>query len=450
MVDKFPKILVIVGPTAVGKTKLSIELASRFNGEIVSADSMQIYRGFDIGSAKASISEQNLVPHHLLSIIDPTDISFHVGKWVSLARCAITDILARSKLPIIVGGSHYYIDNLLFPKYSFDPATPSSSTPPTPHPDSSSPAIPDALPSDLAAAEAYALLSRIDPLRAQDLHPRDLRKVRRALEIYYSTGKLSSAQRLETAQCPYDAFFIQLQAEAELLNQRVDARVASMKASGIISEIDALADIVLKDDCAFHSPLSAENPVGIWQAIGFKEFIPYLSFSHPSLDLIPEIYDSTTSSSSSSSSSSSDLTLVMSSIDSQSNDPASLAIVREKLIDACLTNLAQNTRRYVKYQTQYLTNTFVPQIPSEKLLVLDTSDPSRWDEFVSQPSLHHVRQFLASPAPDLPSLPQPRPKQARSFCSDCDLVLIGDSSITQHFTSNRHRKRVRNLKRRQK
>ena len=247
-----PNVLVIVGPTASGKTKLSVELAKQFNGEIVSSDSMQIYRQMDIGTAKPSHEEMDGVPHHMIDVVDPTE-DFSVARYVALAVPIIDDILSRGKLPIIAGGTGLYIDSLLSGR-TFAPFVADDG-------------LRSRLESDyntLGGEEMLRQLSVIDPTAAARLHANDAKRVIRALEIYHGTGKTITEHDEETKKIPprYNALTIGLNFKnKEDMWHRIDKRVDAMVAQGLIPEISALLQAGIPHDCT------------AMQAIGYKEFV---------------------------------------------------------------------------------------------------------------------------------------------------------------------------------
>ena len=179
------KLLVIIGPTAVGKTKLSIEMAKRFNGEIISGDSMQIYKGMDIGTAKIKEDEKEGIPHYLLDIKDPID-PFSAAEFQELANTKIQDIQSRGKLPIIVGGTGLYIQSVIF-DYQFSEA-PS---------DPQYRAKLEKIVTEEGIENVFAELKEIDLESAERIHPNNIRSVIRALEIYHCTGQIMSEQSKE-------------------------------------------------------------------------------------------------------------------------------------------------------------------------------------------------------------------------------------------------------------
>lgn len=245
-----PKILVITGPTASGKTALAVELAKRRNGEVVSADSMQIYRRMDIGTAKPTVEEMGGIPHHMIDVADPEE-DFSVARYVDMAAACVEDVLSRGRLPILAGGTGLYIDSLLSGRTfaAFDEASP--------------------LRADLEercdkeGGEALlAELARVDPESAARLHPNDAKRIVRALEVWLTTGKTITRHNAETRALPlrYDALTLTLDFERrEDMWDRIDRRVDRMMEAGLVEEVRALLDSGVPARCT------------AMQAIGYKE-----------------------------------------------------------------------------------------------------------------------------------------------------------------------------------
>lgn len=245
------KVFVLIGPTAVGKTKMSIELAKKFNGEIISGDSMQIYKGMDIGTAKVTPEEMEGVPHHLIDIKNPQD-TFSVAEFQQLVRKKITEISARGKLPMIVGGTGLYIQSVIY-DYQFSDA-----------------------PSDEGfrkKLEERALtegneslhqdLMKVDPEGAANIHPNNVRRVIRALEIYHCTGKtMSQFQENQIPDLLYDTAVVGLTIEREKLYERINYRVDVMVEQGLLQEVEGLYQSGIRDCLSI-------------QAIGYKELYDY-------------------------------------------------------------------------------------------------------------------------------------------------------------------------------
>ena len=251
-----PDILVITGPTATGKTALGVELALLLDGEVVSADSMQIYRGMDIGTAKPTAAEMRGVRHHMLDVAEP-DESFSAAKYARMASACVDDIRARGKTPILVGGTGLYIDGLL--RGTEFAAAPGDA------------GLRRALEEeyDRIGGKAFReALSRIDPDRAALLHPGDKKRLVRAREVFILTGETITAHDERSRRTPprYTADIRALDfTERADLYARIDARAARMFEEGLVDEVRALLD--------------GGVPQGgtAMQAIGYKETAEYLS-----------------------------------------------------------------------------------------------------------------------------------------------------------------------------
>ncbi|AEH48476.1 tRNA (adenosine(37)-N6)-dimethylallyltransferase MiaA [Parageobacillus thermoglucosidasius] len=245
------KLVVIIGPTAVGKTKLSIVLAKRLHGEIISGDSMQIYKGMDIGTAKIKPEEREGIPHHLLDIKEPWE-SFSVVEFQHLARSLIHEISERGRLPIIVGGTGLYIQSVIY-DYRFS-AAPS---------DEAYRRQLRQIAEDKGEMALYDMLKAVDPESAARIHPHNIRRVIRALEIYYCTGKtMTEWQQGQTKKLLYDAAIIGLTMKREQLYRRINERVDEMLAEGLLEEAKALYDRGIRNCQSV-------------QAIGYKELFAY-------------------------------------------------------------------------------------------------------------------------------------------------------------------------------
>lgn len=251
--DTRPRVVAIGGPTATGKTALSVALARQFDGEIISADSMQIYKGLDVGTAKVTEEEKNGVPHHLVDFLAPDQI-FSVADFVGLADGTIQEITARGRLPFVVGGTGLYMTSLLS-GLNFAP-------------EKTDPALRDALNRRLAEEGPQALyeeLVRVDPEYAAGVHPNNTTRVIRALELYSATGRRMSDERTASrpAQPPYRSLCLCLTCrDRALLYRRIDARCEEMVRRGILEE----AELVYRNRERYRTAA---------QAIGYKEFFPY-------------------------------------------------------------------------------------------------------------------------------------------------------------------------------
>ena len=241
------KIIAIVGPTAVGKTKLSIELAKKLNGEIISGDAMQIYRGMDIGTAKITPFEMEGVLHHLLDEKNP-DERYSVAEYQKVVRDKITEISNRGQLPIIVGGTGLYVKAVLY-DYEFSEEV----------------RLEQQQYSELSNEEVYARLMRIDPESAKILHPNNRRRVVRALNIYCETNETKSEIiGKQDQKLIYDVTLIGLHSERTELYERINDRVDKMIAAGLVEEVENLRKVGILQE--------AQS----MQAIGYKEIYDYL------------------------------------------------------------------------------------------------------------------------------------------------------------------------------
>lgn len=246
------RVAAVVGPTASGKTALGVELAKALNGEIISADSMQIYKGMDIATAKPTAAEMQGIPHHLMNFLD-RGAAFSVADYVELAGKAIRDVDSRGKLPVIVGGTGLYISSLLENIKFADIESDEN--------------LRKRLENEAAEKGNGYLFERLkiaDPETASELHPNNLVRVIRALEVFELTGKKLSEYKAEsrTEETPYDSVIIGLSyGDRQKLYDRINRRVDIMIESGLVSEAKA----------AFESG----NMKTAGNAIGYKELIPY-------------------------------------------------------------------------------------------------------------------------------------------------------------------------------
>ncbi|WP_274650641.1 tRNA (adenosine(37)-N6)-dimethylallyltransferase MiaA [Paenibacillus humicola] len=226
-----PRLLVLVGPTAAGKTRISLDIAKAWNAEIISGDSMQVYRGMDIGTAKIRPEERQGVPHHLIDICEP-DHPFSAAEFQRLCTGLIAEITARGKLPFIVGGTGLYVESVA---YGYDFAEGGSD---------------EAYRSELreyalrCGTEAlHAKLREVDPATAERLHPNDQRRIIRALEIRHLTGVTLSEQLAgQKRVSPYELCIVGLNMERAKLYERINERVDAMIAEGLVDEVKRLLD----------------------------------------------------------------------------------------------------------------------------------------------------------------------------------------------------------------
>ena len=262
------KLICVVGPTACGKTRLGVLLAQRYGGEVVSCDSMQIYRGMRIGTAAAAPEEMEGVPHHMLAVADPAE-SWSAARYVSAAAPVVEDILARGNRPILVGGTGLWLDALLR-GHGFAPGEAGG-------------AVRTELETRLARDGVGPLLEelrRVDPISAEKLHPADEKRILRALEVFRETGRAISAHNAEERAMPprYASVKIGLRfSDREDMKRLIDLRVDAMMAAGLLDEVRAL--------------LSRGLPRGAtaMQAIGYKELAGVLAGEKTQAEAVEEV-----------------------------------------------------------------------------------------------------------------------------------------------------------------
>ena len=249
-------LVIVAGPTAVGKSDFAIELAKRINGEVISADSMQVYKGMDIGSAKITPEEMQGVKHYLIDVLDPTE-DFNVATFKELAQAAITEITAKGKIPIVAGGTGFYIQALL---YDIDFSESLGE-----NPEYRSFLLKEYC--EKGAEYLFERLKEVDPETAGIIHMNDEKRVVRALEFYHETGKPISVHNKEQYEKNSDynfAYFV-LNDVREKIYQKIDARVDIMVAKGLVDEVTALRakGLNVKDVSM--------------QGLGYKEILMYLN-----------------------------------------------------------------------------------------------------------------------------------------------------------------------------
>lgn len=262
------RIVCVTGPTACGKTTLGVLLAKQYGGEVVSADSMQIYRGLTVGTAAPTPEEMDGVPHHMVAVADAGE-RWSAARYARTATPVIDDILARGKLPILVGGTGLWLDAVVR-GHGFAPG-------------SAGGGIRRQLQSRLEAegvAPLLAELRRVDPAAAERLHPADEKRILRALEVWLETGKTITAHNEETKRLPprYDAVWIGLRfADREDMRALIDRRVDAMVEQGLPEEARALLERGLPRDAT------------CMQAIGYKEFLGVLEGTRTEAEAVAEV-----------------------------------------------------------------------------------------------------------------------------------------------------------------
>jgi len=246
-------LLVLIGPTAVGKTRMSLDIAKAWNAEIISGDSMQVYRGMDIGTAKISKEEQEGIPHHLIDICEP-DESFSAADFQTEAKRKIEQIAERGKLPFIVGGTGLYVESVCY-EYQF--ASNGS--------DEAFRQEQEQFALENGSEALHLKLAQTDPQAAQRLHPNDLRRVIRALEVYHMTGQtFTEQQEGQKKESPYELCIIGLTMDRVKLYRRIEQRIDLMMEQGLVDEVRQLLERDMPPQAV------------AMQGLGYKEIADYL------------------------------------------------------------------------------------------------------------------------------------------------------------------------------
>lgn len=255
-----PFIVAIVGPTASGKTELGVALAKAIDGEVISGDSMQVYQGMDIGTAKVTPDEMDGIPHHLIDILKP-DETYSAYDFQQQAQQLITDITTRGKVPIIVGGTGLYIQSVIY-DYQFDDET-------------ISPETEQRVAEQMAKLKSYTneaihdYLGTFDPISHQEIHPNNRKRVERAISYYLSTKKVLSNRKKSTQLTEnYDTLLVGIKMSRDTLYSRINSRVDMMLSHGLLYEVQELIEL------GYESCQSM-------QAIGYKEIIPVIKNEMP-------------------------------------------------------------------------------------------------------------------------------------------------------------------------
>ena len=247
------KLVILTGPTAVGKTALSLSLAKALGGEIISADSMQVYRHMDIGSDKLPFEKREGIPHHLVDVLEPTE-DFHVVLFQRMAMEAMEDIYSRGKVPILVGGTGFYIQAVTR-EIDFTEAEESSYRRDL-----------EALAEEKGVSYLHERLQEVDPKSAEIIHENNVKRVIRALEFYQENGYPISQHNSEQREkkSPYDLHYFVLNAPRDLLYERIDKRVDEMMERGLLAEVEALY------------AMGCRRGMTSMQGLGYKELLDYL------------------------------------------------------------------------------------------------------------------------------------------------------------------------------
>ncbi|OLN86922.1 tRNA dimethylallyltransferase, mitochondrial [Colletotrichum chlorophyti] len=428
-------LVVVLGSTGTGKSELAIELATRFNGEIINADAMQMYKGLPIITNKITPEERRGVPHHLLDHVGLDEPTWIVEDFKREANKIIGDIRNRGNLPIVVGGTHYYTNALLFEDTlvgAEDEKTKDGDLKDDENATSSFPILNE--PTDVILAK----LREVDPVMADRWHPNDRRKISRSLQIYLQHGRPASEiyagqRRRKTveikatdgASSPWQTLLFWVYSEPDVLKERLDKRVDKMLTAGLSEETQSMYDYV----CAKHAiGQEVDYTRGIWQSIGFKEFQPYLK--------------------------------------ALNSDSATDSATLESLHASGLEEMKTSTRQYAKYQTRWIRTKIVPLLQEQPaamdhLFVMNSTDISAWKTNVVDPAVGIAQRFLEGsdmPKPvDLSetargvlgeATAQAERTLCRRTCEVCKTTCVTEQDWTKHVKSRRHNVLIKKTKRR--
>ncbi|KAG6609639.1 tRNA dimethylallyltransferase [Phytophthora cinnamomi] len=420
------KVLVVIGTTGAGKTKLSVDLAKAVGGEIVNSDAMQMYRGLDVATAKITEQEKQGVPHHLFDVVEPS-ARCDVLEFKRLALQTIDDILARGKVPIVVGGTMYYTQSILWKSQLLDDV-PVKPQPPEQEQEQEQEQVKQEQVKQTPEA-LYARLQAVDPAMAARLHVNNVRKMQRSLQVFEQTGvphsELLAQQEREQRNVEryFDACAFWVHASKPVLSDRLAKRVDTMLSSGLVEEIRGLRAHV-KENPPRLNPESddeeeAQNSVGILQAIGYKEFQPYFD--------------------------------ALEATDGTADDPKPL----ETILEACIEQLNVATRQYARRQLSWIRNKFVTKnIP---VYQVDSSDVAKWDALVAQPAIEIAQKFLkGEEITSHQTVQQQKPEAAqaasledkfqKNTCTACNgREFTGKKQWAEHLRSKGHKYHLKRI-----
>ncbi|XP_023163571.2 tRNA dimethylallyltransferase [Drosophila hydei] len=441
MLRKVP-IIVILGSTGTGKTKLSLELAERFGGEIISADSMQVYTNLDIATAKATKEEQARARHHLLDVATPAE-PYTVTHFRNAALPIIEQLLAKSKPPIVVGGTNYYIESLLWDILVNTKDEHQASV--------DSPLFSAEVMAAMSTAELHQHLRKVDAGSANRIHPNNRRKIQRAIEVYQSTGQTLTEKLLEQRKQPGGnrlggplryphTILLWLRCQQDVLNERLDKRVDNMLQQGLLQELrqfhNSYADVTVQ-----------AYTKGVLQTIGYKEFVPYLLKYDAQQDLKLEEYLSAHQYQ----------LPTAEQLAAMETEKAEQLAASLKLLSSCCDELKLVTRRYSKKQLKWINNRFLAskdrQVPD--LYELDTSIVSAWHENVYKRAECIIDSYCQAQICEIaPMAKRVHPgaelnEETSNFCAICERHFIGEYQWSLHLKSNKHKRRRESQRRKQ-
>ena len=411
-------IVVVLGTTGAGKSKLAIEIAQRFGGEVISADAVQMYRGLDIVTNKVTVEERSLVKHHCIDFLHPL-IRYNVVDFRNMALPIVEGLLKEGKVPVICGGTNYYIESLLWKVLLDDHDKKQSQQTGVTEAGEESDLV------DLSNQELYQKLIQVDPPRAEELHVNDRRKVLRSLQVFRRQNRRHSdilkEQRGEQTQAflggplrfPADqVVVIWVQCDQKVLDDRCDRRVEKMVEEGMIEEMTQF-----QQDFGADGSGSDQYTKGIFQTIGFKEFHDYLH------------------------------------LDSQDDSHK-----RQRMWDEGVKQMKLRTRQYARRQLKWINQRFLNSRGRDlpRVYGVDSSRyPDGWDADVHDPAAKVVQAYVDG-CPHVEGIePLPLVANAHSYddtrkvltCDLCNLQLRGKIQLEAHLNSKNHKFRVKMVQR---
>ena len=440
-----PPLIVVVGATGTGKSKLAIELAGRFNGEIINADAMQMYKGLPIVTNKVPEFERNGIKHYLLDEIGLTEKPWTVHEFVKEGTRIVEEIRQKGKLPIVVGGTSYYVQSLLFKNATIEIETDTGSgrsdSEDASAQGSKQPRHPDLAILDASTEQLYAKLHDVDPAMAKTWHPKDRRRIQRSLEIWLKSGRKPSevyakqemandelTPRNDDDVLRYNPVVFWLDAEDDVLKARLNSRVETMVHQGLLKEVSAMRDI--ERQCHAKGDL-LDYTKGIWVAIGYNQLALWLN------------------------------AVGGSGKEGSRTEPEQIAELQKEGIES----VKAATRQYAKRQKRWirirLANAIRKVDMLNNLFLLDCTDLHAWDKTITEPSKHIVQAFLDGEklpantslstlaAVMLSGIQQHKEmERTRHFCEICRKIMMDEKQWTRHLQSQSHKKVLDGLRKR--
>ncbi|EFR03283.1 tRNA isopentenyltransferase [Nannizzia gypsea CBS 118893] len=457
-------LIAVVGATGTGKSKLAVDLALRVNGEIISADAMQMYKGLPITTNQIPIEERHGIPHHLIGCVDLDQDPWRIGVFKKESLKIIDEIRSRGKVPILVGGTHYYTQSVLFHEPLLDEGKPnkqmsnqSEDLPSDEDLTADSKKDVDFSILNASAEEVYEKLKEVDPVMANRWHPNEKRKVRRSLEIYLQTGRRASdiyeeqkkkirratpqdedycgadeSEDLSTqlGQARFSLLVFWVHTEKEELRKRLDKRVHGMIDQGLLKEAQKMFKY-LQDKAS--EGVEVDRTRGVWMSIGFKELEPYINElltakEEPKCEL-------------------------------------------DKMKEECIESIQAATKVYAKHQTRWIRNKLWKALGTsgmtDRLYIADSTDVDNWDTIVRQPAEEITSKFLSGS-----TLPHPKEMSAvaKEFfesanaparfevddipqmrvCSTCNATIAGADTWELHMKGRRHKRAIKSAENRRR